>query len=179
MSDQADQPSDDRVKPWTIKGVIPEVRNGAIAAAERARQPIGEWVSRAIRGQVQADRQENRAPVPVGPGSAPTADLVELERLVALTASLSSAGAPPPKAVSRSAYGLIRQRLAGMKGPTEPRSGPTKKAVSQTGELFSQTTSGFGPTEEASSPTKKASGPTGAPKGPSDTPGGKGRKVRR
>jgi len=133
MSDQADQPSDARVKPWTIKGVIPEVRNGAIAAAERARQPIGEWVSRAIRGQVQADRQENRAPVPVGPGSAPTADLVELEPLVALTASLSSAGAPPPKAVSRSAYGLIHQRLAGMKGPTEPRSGPTKKAVSQTG----------------------------------------------
>ncbi len=67
MSDEADQPSDDRVKPWTIKGVIPEVRNGAIAAAERARQPIGEWVSRAIRGQVQADRQESRAPVPVGP----------------------------------------------------------------------------------------------------------------
>ncbi len=63
MSDQADPPSDDRIKPWTIKGISPEARNAAITAAERARQPIGEWVSRAIRSQVQSDHQESRTPV--------------------------------------------------------------------------------------------------------------------
>jgi len=144
MSDQSDAPSDDRIKPWTIKGISPEARNAAIAAAERARQPIGEWVSRAIRSQVQSDRQESRAPVPVRPQSAPAsdpaADLSELERLVAMTTSLSVAGAPPPKAVSRSAYGLIRKRLAEMKGPTGSRSSPTQTALS--------------PTETASGPTE-------------------------
>ena len=143
MADQADQPSEDRVKPWTIKGISPEARNAAIAAAERARQPIGEWVSRAIRSLVQADRQESRAAVPVqpqaAPASDPAADLAQLERLVALASSLSAAGAPPPKAVSRGAYGLIRQRLSEMKGPTkglsgptEPLSGPTEAASKRT-----------------------------------------------
>ncbi len=130
MADQADQASEDRVKPWTIKGISPEARNAAIAAAERARQPIGEWVSRAIRSQVQTDRQESRAAVPVqpqaAPASDPAADLAQLERLVALASSLSAAGAPPPKAVSRGAYGLIRQRLSEMKGPTKGVPGPTE-----------------------------------------------------
>lgn len=130
MSDQADQPFDDRIKPWTIKGIGPEARNAAIAAAERARQPIGEWVSRAIRSQVQADRQESRAAVSIRPQAAPAADpaadLAQLERLVALAASLSAAGAPPPKTVSRGAYGLIRQRLSEMKSPTKEVSGLTE-----------------------------------------------------
>ena len=136
MSDQSDQ---DRIKPWTIKGISPEVRNAAIAAADRARQPIGEWMSRAIRSQVQVDRQETRSPVPVQPQSAPssdrTADLAELERLVALTSSLSEAGAPPPKAVSRTAYTLIRQRLAEMRGPTKTLPGPTGTAEGPTEPL--------------------------------------------
>jgi len=157
MSDQADQPSDDRIKPWTIKGISPEARNAAIAAAERARQPIGEWVSRAIRGQVQADRQESRAPVPVGPEPAPAsdsaADLAQLERLVALTTSLAGAGAPPPKAVSRGAYGLIRQRLAEMRGPTEPRPGSIKSAIGQTESPLGLTEEAFSLTEGTLSST--------------------------
>jgi len=168
-------------------------------------------VSRAIRGQVQADRQENRAPVPVGPEPAPTsdpaADLDQLERLVALTTSLAGAGAPPPKAVSRGAYGLIRQRLAEMKGPTETRSGPTKAAASQTEsslglteeasgqtktgpgrtetasspteEALSPTETRFGRTKAGSSPTEETSGPTAIPEGPTVAPHGKGRRARR
>lgn len=134
MSDK----SDPAAKPWTIKGIPAEARNAAIAAAERARQPIGEWVSRAIRSQVQADHQGSRAAVPVRPQAAPpsdpAADLAQLERLVALAASLSAAGAPPPKTVSRGAYGLIRQRLADMKGQTKGLSGPTEPLPGQTGE---------------------------------------------
>lgn len=143
MSDQSDQASDDRIKPWTIKGIGPEVRNAAVAAADRAKQPIGEWMSRAIRSQVQADRQESRAPVPVRPepGLIPdrTAELAELERLVALTSTLSDAGAPPPKTVSRGAYSLIRQRLAEMKGPTKALTSPTKAASGQTEEASGRT----------------------------------------
>lgn len=140
MPTQSDQASEDRIRPWTIKGIGPEVRNAAIAAAERAKLPIGEWMSRAIRGQVQADRQESRVPVPVR-AEAPdrTAELAELERLVALTSTLSGAGAPPPKTVSRGAYSLIRQRLAEMKGPTKALSGPTKEAPGQTEGASGQT----------------------------------------
>ena len=47
----------DRVKPWTIKGIAPEERNAAIAAADRQDMNIGEWLSRAIRAQVQSDHQ--------------------------------------------------------------------------------------------------------------------------
>jgi hypothetical protein len=35
----------DRVKPWTIKGIAPEERNAAIAAAEREGLAIGEWLT--------------------------------------------------------------------------------------------------------------------------------------
>ncbi len=70
MSDSSDPQSDrvdqaDRVKPWTIKGIPPEARNTAIAAAEREGQTVGEWMTRATRAQGQADRQANRAPVSV------------------------------------------------------------------------------------------------------------------
>ena len=50
----------DRIKPWTIKGIAPEERNTAIAAADRQGATIGEWLSRAIRTQVQSDHQSER-----------------------------------------------------------------------------------------------------------------------
>jgi hypothetical protein len=50
----------DRVKPWTIKGIPPEERNAAIAAADREGLTIGEWLTRTIRMQVQADHQSDR-----------------------------------------------------------------------------------------------------------------------
>jgi hypothetical protein len=60
MDEQSDLPADgaadqsDRVKPWTVKGIPPEVRHAAIAAANREKQPIGEWLARAIRNQLQS-----------------------------------------------------------------------------------------------------------------------------
>src|SRR5690242_13080259 len=58
----------DRVRPWTIKGIPPEERNAAIAAAEREGLTIGEWLTRAIRTQAQADHRSDRLPVPSRPG---------------------------------------------------------------------------------------------------------------
>ncbi len=132
MSDQSDQVAaeadpapdqSDRVKPWTIKGITPEVRNAAIAAANRADQAIGEWLSRAIRNQIQSDHQVDRSPVRADrarPENA-AAGLAEVAQLVAMAKELSDmTGTPPPKAVSHTAYGLIRDRLKAIKaGPTE------------------------------------------------------------
>ena len=133
MPDQSDQATveadpapdqSDRVKPWTIKGITPEVRNAAVAAADRADQTIGEWLSRAIRAQIKSDRQTDRLPVRADQARPDdTADLAEVAQLVAMAKELSDmTGAPPPKAVSHTAYGLIRDRLKAIKaGPTETR----------------------------------------------------------
>lgn len=130
----------DRVKPWTIKGIPPEARNAAIAAAEREKQNLGEWIARAIRSQIQSDRQASRTPVVVGPEVQPRADLGEIERIVALTAQLAAAGAPVPKGVSRAAYGLLRQQLVILKpGPTKAASSPTEEPDGQTAEPGSPT----------------------------------------
>jgi hypothetical protein len=128
---QADAEADqsDRVKPWTIKGIPPEARNAAIAAAGREKQPIGEWLARAIRAQVQSDRQADRAPVPIQP-SDPATGLDTIERMIAMARSLAEAsGAPPPKQVQRLAYGLLRDRLQGMRGPTKRSESKTKAEV--------------------------------------------------
>ncbi len=151
MADQSDD-----VKPWTIKGVAPEARNAAISAAGRDKVTIGEWLARAILAQVKSDREGTRLPVVVGPPVRPMADLAEIERVVAMTSQLAGAGAPPPKALSRAAYGLLKEALAGMKGPTEGRRGPTKKV--------------FGPTGEASGPTETTNGQTEAGVGQTEAP---------
>lgn len=125
MSDK----SDPGAKPWTVKGIPAEARNAAIAAAEREGQTIGEWLTRAIRSQVQSDHGRERAPAVVRPEADPQAELGEIERLVLLTTQLASAtGAPPPKGVTRLQYGLLRDRLQRIKGPgpTGKRSGPTE-----------------------------------------------------
>jgi hypothetical protein len=153
----ADQ-SDD-IKPWTIKGVGPEARNAATAAAGREKQTIGEWITRAIRTQIQSDRQQDRAPVVVGPVVNHETDLATLERLVALTASLAAAGAPPPKAVSRQTYSLIRDSLAAIKG-----GGPTAGAVSRTKGQASMTNENKSPTQTESSPADLPDGPTTFPR---------------
>ena len=139
----------DRVKPWTVKGIPPEIRNAAIAAADREKMAIGAWLGRAILGQVRADRSQDRAPVAVGPTVRPETDLADIERLIAATAELSqAAGEPPPKAITRAAYGLLREKLASIKGqtrqagsrtravesPTEGRNGPTEGAAGLTVE---------------------------------------------
>ena len=123
----------DRVKPWTVKGIPPEIRNAAITAAEREKSAIGAWLGRAILGQVKADRSQNRTPVVVGPTVRPEADLADIERLIAATAELAqAAGEPPPKGVTRAAYGLLREKLASIKGQTRQAGGRTKIAESRT-----------------------------------------------
>lgn len=117
-ADQKAEADTTRVAPWTIKGIPPEIRNAAIAAAKRERQTIGEWLGRAIRAQVQAGTQADRAPVPVSPQAAvPQADMSEVERLIQMATTLASTpGAEPvPKAISRAANGLIRDRLRQIK----------------------------------------------------------------
>lgn len=124
MSDQ----SDATTKPWTIKAIPWEARNAAISAADREKQTIGEWLTRAIMAQVQSDRQRDRAPAVVRPETDPQSDLSNIERMVTLATQLAVAtGAPPPKGVSRVAYGLLRDRLQRIKGvgPTRSRSSPT------------------------------------------------------
>jgi hypothetical protein len=110
----------DRVKPWTIKGIAPEERNAAIAAADREGLTIGEWLTRAIRTQVQADHRSDRLPVPLDPpASLPSdrqSDLADLERVVELAKSLSSAnGEPIPSGITRATYFLMREHLKALK----------------------------------------------------------------
>ena len=160
----------DRAIPWTIKGIVPEARNAAIAAARRERQTLGEWMARAIRAQVQADHQQTRAPTVVLPNPVPEvrprADLAEIERIVTMTAALSGAGAPPPKAVSRAAYGLLRDALAEMRHPTPGQTGSRR---SPTGAGQGQTPDAESPIVESAGPTQEADGQTGAAQGPTES----------
>src|SRR3954452_8202596 len=105
----------DRVKPWTIKGIAPEERNAAIAAAEREGLTIGEWLTRAIRTQVQADHRSDRTPmvVDVPPMKADRqSDLADLERMFTLAQKIASAnGQPIPPGITRATYALMRDHL--------------------------------------------------------------------
>jgi hypothetical protein len=128
---QSDDGLPDRVKPWTIKGISPEDRNAAVAAAEREGQTIGEYVSRALRAQVQADHRRDRAPALVGPQSVQQSDhaLAAIERMIAAARSLAEvSGEPPPPPLQRLAYGLLRDQMKALKAP----SGRTRTAKSPT-----------------------------------------------
>src|SRR3954453_19265570 len=110
----------DRVKPWTIKGIAPEERNAAIAAAEREGLTIGEWLTRAIRTQVQADHRSDRLPVTLDPpltsASDRQSDLADLERGVCLAKTLALAnGEPIPPGITRATYSLMREHLKALK----------------------------------------------------------------
>jgi hypothetical protein len=110
----------DRVRPWTVKGIPPEERNAAIAAAEREGLTIGEWLTRAIRTQVQTDHRSDRLPVALEPpASLPSdrqSDLADLERVVELAKTLASAnGEPIPPTITRATYSLMREHLKALK----------------------------------------------------------------
>lgn len=148
---EADQ--SDGVKPWTIKGVPPDIRNAIIAHAAREKMALGEWIARAGRAYIQSDRQRDKTPAVVGPTVRPQADLAEIERVVAMAAQLAAAGAPPPKTLSRLAYGLLKDRLGDMRPERPGRSG-------QTGKLESRTETAPSPTEDEAGPTEEVSGQT-------------------
>ena len=110
----------DRVRPWTVKGIPPEERNAAIAAADREGLTIGEWLTRAIRTQVQADHRSDRLPVALDPptlsASDRQSDLADLERVVALAKTLASATDQPiPPTITRATYSLMREHLKALK----------------------------------------------------------------
>ncbi len=115
-SDQSDR----GIKPWTIKGIPPEIRNAAIAAADHEGQTLGEWFSRAIPAMIQQSRQQNRLPVPVDRPvrpSDPEADLAEIERLMGVVKDLHAVtSAAPPKRLTALAYSLVSTRMKIIKG---------------------------------------------------------------
>ena len=143
--DETDQ--SDAVKPWTIKGVPPDIRNAIISHANREKMALGEWIARAGRSYIQADRQRDKAPMIVGPQVQPQADLAEIERVVAMASQLAAAGAPPPKAVSRLAYSLLKDRLGSMKPARQSKPSPTSGPDSPTGESAGPTEGEGGLTE--------------------------------
>ncbi|NHN90276.1 hypothetical protein [Acetobacter conturbans] len=102
----------DDPKPWSIRGVHPEVRNAALAAAKREGVTIGEWLDRAIRSHVKSVRKpgENTSDNAVRH----MADLSDAERIVSMISRLSEAGAPVPKPVASKAYAIIRDSLKGI-----------------------------------------------------------------
>jgi len=101
----------DEPKPWSIRGVHPEVRNAALAAAKRDGMTIGEWLDRAIRSHVKSNNNPRET---LSDNSVQHAtDLSDAERLVSMIAKLSDAGAPVPKSVANKAYSVIRNSLKG------------------------------------------------------------------
>jgi hypothetical protein len=107
----------DRVKPWTVKGIAPEERNAAIAAADRQDMTIGEWLSRAIRAQVQADQRSDRSPVPLDlqgkAGSDRQSDLSEIERMIALARQIAEVNnSPIPRSIIRTTHAIMREHLS-------------------------------------------------------------------
>lgn len=102
----------DEPKPWSIRGVHPEVRNAALSAAKRDGMTIGEWLDRAIRSHIKDVRnpRENLSDNIIQQ----VTDLSDAERLVGMITKLSEAGAPVPKSVSSKAYAIIRDSLKGV-----------------------------------------------------------------
>ena len=110
----------DRIKPWTVKGIAPEERNAAIAAADRQDMTIGEWLTRAMRTQVQADHQADRAPVPIGNAGIPAvdrqSDLSDVERMIALARQIAEVNKSPiPRSITRVTHSIMREHLSAIK----------------------------------------------------------------
>lgn len=118
--------AEDDVKPWTVRGIPPEVRNAALSAAKRSGLGVGDWLDRAIRHYVQHEKNaslEAQRPQQK-PGSGAETATKEAAELIGLIGELATAGAPPPKGVAQQAYGLIRERLKALKAPTKTISSP-------------------------------------------------------
>lgn len=130
-TDQQSDDESDQVKPWTVKGIPPEERNAAMAAAKRDGLHIGPWLVLAIRQKIQSDRQKDRAPVPVTPQSVVRSDLSDVERMIAAAEKLAGvAGGTVPKSVSRPAFAILRDRLRAVQ-----REGRAAVVESPTGEV--------------------------------------------
>jgi hypothetical protein len=104
-----------------VKGISPEERNAAITAAERDGMTIGEWLTRAIRSQIQAERQSDRMPVVVEDTARPASDrqsaLADLERMIVLAKQIAEVNKTTiPTGITRATHGLLRRRLKALSG---------------------------------------------------------------
>jgi hypothetical protein len=115
------------IKPWTIRGIRPEIRNAAIAAAKRDKLELGEWFNRNIPAIIQHIRRQNRMPAvrpepaSVRPEARLSDYLNELERMAEIMLQVRDAtGRAPPKVAAGIIYGLQLRRLRELKaGLTE------------------------------------------------------------
>ncbi|MCG7357095.1 hypothetical protein MHL39_10640 [Roseomonas mucosa] len=159
MADTLERPAreeeqeSDRIRPWTIRGIPPEERNAALAAAEREDVAIGEWMRLAIRTKIKADRgAKGKGSVAARGGPLPPMDVSEMKDLVALVVQMREAtGEPPPKSVTATVYARLRERL---KAPVRQEAQPSPTAAPA------------GQTVAAERPTAPADGQTGAPESP-------------
>lgn len=103
-------------RPWTLKGIPEEVRNGAVAASERSQLGIAAWVARAILAQIKAEQQASTSMVvhgtvePAGPVAAAT----QVAEAIALFQQMREAAGEPPPAVTRAAWRVVADRLKGL-----------------------------------------------------------------
>jgi hypothetical protein len=126
-------PSDDGIKPWTIKGVPPEARNAAISAATRDGQNMGEWIARAIREKVQADAGRPRVPAVVEQPNKAVETPEPKFSLLDLTAAATSLKQIEDSQISKSLSSLIRGELRAHRvaaGQVKPRAPKTNGAAS-------------------------------------------------
>src|SRR5262249_47224218 len=94
-----------RGEPSLLMGIAPEERNAAIAAADRQDMTIGEWLSRAIRAQVQADQRSDRQ-----------SDLSDVERMIALARQIAEVNnSPIPRSITRTTHAIMREDLGAIK----------------------------------------------------------------
>lgn len=126
----------DDIKPWTVKGVSPETRNAAIAAAQREGMVMGEWLARAILGQVQAERNAKGPPAVIETSAstlvsyaAPTVVAPALDQVRAVVAQLAELApqldhAAIPMRLQRKALRLLDQQMTALLPPPQRRGGP-------------------------------------------------------
>jgi hypothetical protein len=116
---------DQGVKPWTIKNIPPDVRNGSIRAAARVDSPIGDYVAQALREKIKRDRESGRQRPELFD---PHQNMDSIERMVALAMQLSqlNKGEPPPASLMRQIYALIGKRVKAISeiGHTRLLTGP-------------------------------------------------------
>ena len=103
-------------KPWTVRGVPPEARNAAIAAAKRAEVNIGAWLTRAVRVAVKAEREESRAVAKIGAAPVAVRPVSDVQAAMDVALQLSAAtGKPISRRLSRA---IQRQLMANLTAPT-------------------------------------------------------------
>lgn len=127
----------DRIKPWTIKGIPIEIRNAAIAAADRDGLPIGKWFERNIPAIIQQNRRQTSVTVVADQSvipSDPKADLDEIRDVIAIARDLREViGEPMPEDVRKLGYDLVRGRLRALKRGGQTKRG--KKSDTMAGEV--------------------------------------------